>query len=350
MLERGAEALPFVLVDSQLLRGGPPEAAPPLTSVVRRAACAASCGAGRRASPPSACARPSPLRSPLQVSGEGEVEALCVEAHEPTAMRCDASKNAFGSIYHVREPKTRVLSMSAADYAEASGSWATASRLCADVPVGTSRASPLQTRRRSEPRLSLSRALDERVDWEWLETWRRSQGYGPCLETLVRATSEGTSWAARYEEHDQLVLQARPRGACRHGETSRDGERQAGRAVRAGGCLCGRPREARGADGWPLRRSGSGAGRRLAAWRTARICGGSPSRTFRACARPATSRRVARPAALRARSRRRLSPFAARAQRFALLCRIALPSEHLSFCSAGVRALARVAVRPLADL
>lgn len=159
---------------------------------------------------------------PAQVEGEGEVEALCVEAHEPTAMRCDASKNARGSMYHVREPKTRVLTMSVPDYAEASGLWATASRLCTDVRVGTASSSPLQIKRCTEPKLSLSRALDESVDWEWLETWRRSQGYGPCLGALVRTTSEGTAWAAKYEEHDQLIIQVI---AAMGGGTAWEGER-----------------------------------------------------------------------------------------------------------------------------
>lgn len=51
------------------------------------------------------------------------MDVLCAEESSSAYLDHDADKNIFGSMYHVREPATRKLSMTIADFAGCLTSW-----------------------------------------------------------------------------------------------------------------------------------------------------------------------------------------------------------------------------------
>ena len=55
--------------------------------------------------------------------GQRKVDVLCAEERSSAYLDHDSEKNIYGSFYHVREPKTRKLPMTAPEFVACLTSW-----------------------------------------------------------------------------------------------------------------------------------------------------------------------------------------------------------------------------------
>jgi len=155
----------------------------------------------------------------------------------------DASKNVFGSFYHIREPETGRMEMDIPEFVTCANTW-TARKLYFDTAIaerlpeqygsrednadagdaiprgvythaGLGESSPLM-RSLLGRRGTCSETVDEacEIDWPWIRTLRHVQRLGPCFGVRLLASARGSLRPLHYATEERLLVQALGRSRC----------------------------------------------------------------------------------------------------------------------------------------
>ncbi|KAI7844155.1 hypothetical protein COHA_002290 [Chlorella ohadii] len=175
------------------------------------------------------------------IGSEHLLRVLCSDAKRNRFIECDAAKNVYGGLYHVREPETQVLQLAFPEFVKCAAAWR-ARRLYlretvmryqppqqaqqgapAAPPTPGAAASPAggddsnggsnipsyrpRVQGSSPAAAGLRRDLESGLGWEWLEGLQRAQRYGPVLQVDLEAGCTGGLLPAAYECADRLLAQ-----------------------------------------------------------------------------------------------------------------------------------------------
>uniref|UniRef100_A0A1D1ZXM2 Cupin-like domain-containing protein n=1 Tax=Auxenochlorella protothecoides TaxID=3075 RepID=A0A1D1ZXM2_AUXPR len=117
---------------------------------------------------------------------------------------CDAEKNIYGSHYHIREPESSTIKLTAAEFVQCARKWKSKLLVLeALYPLASIKPST----ERTSLRRNLPSGLQTLVDWDWLEAWLAAQEFGPLSSLRLMAGVRGTLLPASYAVRDRILTQ-----------------------------------------------------------------------------------------------------------------------------------------------
>lgn len=137
------------------------------------------------------------------------LQVLCSSQRDHRFFECDDSKNVYAGMYHIREPETKRLDMSPAEFVSCARSWVS-QKLMLKVAVippkcaAKCTAAALDT---TSPGGPIATSLRGNMDWNWLTSLLAAQQFGPILRADLEATTAHALLPARYALHDEFLVQ-----------------------------------------------------------------------------------------------------------------------------------------------
>ncbi|GMH34419.1 hypothetical protein BSKO_02253 [Bryopsis sp. KO-2023] len=134
-----------------------------------------------------------------KASESEKVPVLCSDHRKNRFFRCDVRKNAYGSGYHVREPKTQQMQMAMTEFIDCSTAWKKWT-LYMEAPVLGNNFEAIN----GVGRWLMDQQL---IDVEWMESLCADQKWPSVDHVSLDILSKNGLLPASYECHDRLIAQ-----------------------------------------------------------------------------------------------------------------------------------------------
>ncbi|KAK9814645.1 hypothetical protein WJX72_009229 [[Myrmecia] bisecta] len=135
---------------------------------------------------------------------------LCSKGTRHAFLEYDASKNIYGSEYHVREPETQRLEMGFWEFAQCARNWTTRKVFFKNTVMQQCKSGAVPAAV-DEVGRGMKAELTSGVDWRWLQGLQQAQRFGRVARVDLEVGTTNGLLPARYEVHGRLLAQVQGR-------------------------------------------------------------------------------------------------------------------------------------------